>query len=92
MFYGIEIIIGSLGALIGIGGGYLVLSAFFAGIRHITKPGAVEVKETTREKIATWTRRLYRKGLTVEDFCVIMLLRIGTKGLPLCFFLVPGTL
>ncbi|MCY3551734.1 MAG: hypothetical protein OYL97_21295 [Candidatus Poribacteria bacterium] len=50
MFYGIEIIIGSLGALIGIGGGYLVLSAFFAGIRHITKPGAVEVKETTREK------------------------------------------
>ena len=50
MFNGIEIVIGSLGALIGIGGGYLVLSAFFAGIRHITKPGAVEVKETTQEK------------------------------------------
>ncbi|MCY4567325.1 MAG: hypothetical protein OXD49_03355 [Candidatus Poribacteria bacterium] len=50
MFNGIEIIIGSLGALIGIGGGYLVLSAFFAGIRHITKPGAVEVKETAQKK------------------------------------------
>lgn len=50
MFNGIEFIIGSLGALIGIGGGYLVLSAFFAGIRHITKPGAVEVKEPPREK------------------------------------------
>ena len=50
MFNGIEIIIGSLGALVGIGGGYLVLSAFFAGIRHITKPGAVEVKETGQKK------------------------------------------
>lgn len=50
MFNGMEIIIGSLGALIGIGGGYLVLSAFFAGIRHITKPSAIEVKETSPEK------------------------------------------
>ena len=50
MFNGIEFIIGSLGALIGIGGGYLVLSAFFAGIRHITKPGAVEVKETRQKE------------------------------------------
>ncbi len=50
MFNGVEIIIGSLGALIGIGGGYLVLSAFFAGIQHITKIGAVEIKETTSEK------------------------------------------
>jgi len=50
MFNGVEIIIGSLGALIGIGGGYLILSAFFAGIRHITKHGAVEVKETTSKK------------------------------------------
>ena len=50
MFNGVEIIIGSLGALIGIGGGYLVLSAFFAGIRYITKPGAFEVKETAPEK------------------------------------------
>ena len=50
MFNGIEIIIGSLGALIGIGGGYLVLSAFFAGIRHITKSGAVEVKEPVQKE------------------------------------------
>ena len=50
MFNGVEIIIGSLGALIGIGGGYIILSAFFAGIRHITKPSAVEVKETTSKK------------------------------------------
>ena len=45
MFNAIEIIIGSLGALVGIGGGYLILSAFFAGIRHITKPDPIEVKE-----------------------------------------------
>ena len=50
MFNGIEIIIGSLGALVGIGGGYLVLSAFFAGIRHITKPSAVEVKDSTQKE------------------------------------------
>ena len=50
MFNGIEIIIGSLGALIGIGGGYLVLSAFFAGIQHITKTSAVNIKETNSEK------------------------------------------
>ncbi len=50
MFNGVEIIIGSLGALIGIGGGYLILSAFFAGIRHITKPGTIEIKKTTSKK------------------------------------------
>ena len=50
MFSGIEIIIGGLGALIGIGGGYLVLSAFFAGIRHIAKPNALEVEKTAPEK------------------------------------------
>ena len=50
MFNGIELIIGGLGALIGIGGGYLVLSAFFAGIRHITKPDIVEVEETGRKQ------------------------------------------
>lgn len=50
MFNGIEVIIGTLGALIGIGGGYLVLSAFFAGIRHITKPNPVEVEEHPRNE------------------------------------------
>jgi hypothetical protein len=50
MFNGVEIIIGGLGALIGIGGGYLALSAFFAGIRHIAKPNAVEVEETVAKK------------------------------------------
>ncbi len=50
MFNGVEIIIGSLGALIGIGGGYLVLSAFFAGIQHITKIGAVDIKEANSKK------------------------------------------
>lgn len=50
MFNGVEIIIGGLGALIGIGGGYLVLSAFFAGIRHIAKPHAIEVEETAPKK------------------------------------------
>lgn len=51
MFNGVEIIIGGLGALIGIGGGYLALSAFFAGIRHIaTKPNAVEVEKAVAKK------------------------------------------
>lgn len=50
MFNGVEIIIGGLGALIGIGGGYLVLSAFFAGIRHIAKPNALKVEETMPQK------------------------------------------
>ena len=50
MFNGVEIIIGGLGALIGIGGGYLLLSAFFAGIRHIAKPDTVKVEETVPRK------------------------------------------
>ena len=50
MFNGVEIIIGGLGALIGIGGGYVVLSAFFAGIRHIAKPNALEVEKTAPKK------------------------------------------
>ncbi len=50
MFNGIEFLIGGLGALIGIGGGYLVLSAFFAGIRHIAKPNALETEKTTPKK------------------------------------------
>ena len=50
MFNGVEIIIGGLGALIGIGGGYLVLSAFFAGIRHIAKPNVLEVEETVSKE------------------------------------------
>ena len=50
MFNGVELIIGGLGALIGIGGGYLVLSAFFAGIRHIAKPNALEVEKTASKK------------------------------------------
>ena len=50
MFNGVEIIIGGLGALIGIGGGYLILSAFFAGIRYISKPNALEVEETVPKK------------------------------------------
>ena len=50
MFNGIEVIIGTLGALIGIGGGYLVLTAFFAGIRHIRKPETVEVKVEERRQ------------------------------------------
>lgn len=45
MFYGIEIIIGGLGALICIGSSYLILSAFFAGIRHIVKPSIAESKK-----------------------------------------------
>ena len=51
MFNGIEVIIGGLGTLIGIGGGYLILSAFFAGIQHISKPRILEVEENPRKTL-----------------------------------------
>ena len=76
MFNGVEIIIGGLGALIGIGGGYLALSAFFAGIRHIAKPNAVEVEEASTEKITLSVLTLRRNGLTIEVFCVIISLSV----------------
>lgn len=50
MFSGIEFVIGGLGALIGIGGGYLMLNAFFAGIQRIAKPRTVEVKNVKDEE------------------------------------------
>ncbi len=50
MFSGIEFVIGGLGALIGIGGGYLMLNAFFAGIQRIAKPRTIEVKNVKDEE------------------------------------------
>ncbi len=32
------IVLGGIGSLVGIGAGYLVLNAFFAGVEHIAKP------------------------------------------------------
>ena len=52
MFNGIEvIIIGGLGTLIGIGGGYLILSAFFAGVQHISKPRIPDVDERPQKTL-----------------------------------------
>ncbi|MCG9127936.1 hypothetical protein JT359_10095 [Candidatus Poribacteria bacterium] len=45
MFNGI--IIGGLCSLIGIGTGYLILNAFFAGVQLIAKPRVVEIEEAT---------------------------------------------
>lgn len=51
MFSGIEFVIGGLGALMGIGGGYLILNAFFAGIQRIAKPRTVEVKSVKEKRL-----------------------------------------
>ena len=51
MFSGIEFVIGGLGALVGIGGGYLILNAFFAGIQRIAKPRTVEVKQSKEKRL-----------------------------------------
>ncbi len=50
MFNGIELIIGGLGALIGIGSGYLMLNAFFAGIQRISKPRTVDIEKATEKR------------------------------------------
>ena len=41
------ILLGCIGSLMGIGAGYLVLNAFFAGVQHIAKPNleSIESKE-----------------------------------------------
>lgn len=47
MFNGI--ILGGLCSLIGIGIGYLILNAFFAGVQHISKPRIAEIKKVARK-------------------------------------------
>lgn len=47
MFNGI--LIGGFCALMGIGTGYLILNAFFAGVQHIAKPRIVDIKEAAQE-------------------------------------------
>ena len=38
------ILLGGIGSLMGIGAGYLILNAFFAGVRHIAKPDLKSLK------------------------------------------------
>ncbi len=50
MFSGIELIISGLGALIGIGSGYLMLNAFFACVQRISTSRTVNVKKDKGKK------------------------------------------
>ena len=45
------ILLCSLFSLLGIGAGYLILSAFFAGVQHISKPRSLDFEEATQENI-----------------------------------------
>lgn len=45
------IILCGLFSLLGIGAGYLILSAFFAGVQHIAKPRSLDFEKTTQENI-----------------------------------------
>lgn len=47
MFNGI--LLGVFFSLMGIGAGYLILSAFFAGVQHIAKPRIAEIKKVARK-------------------------------------------
>ncbi len=38
------IVLGGIGSLVGVGAGYLVLNAFFAGVEHIAKPNIESLK------------------------------------------------
>lgn len=38
------IVLGGIGSLVGIGAGYLVLNAFFAGVEQIAKPNLDSLK------------------------------------------------
>jgi hypothetical protein len=40
MFNGVELALGMIGSLIGIGGGYLVLTTVFAGLRFLSRRGS----------------------------------------------------
>lgn len=43
------ILLGVLCSLMGIGAGYLILTAFFAGVQHISKPRIAELKKVARK-------------------------------------------
>lgn len=45
------ILLCGLFSLLGIGAGYLILSAFFAGVQHIAKPRSLDLEKATQEKI-----------------------------------------
>ena len=53
------IIVGVLCALMGIGAGYLILNAFFAGVRHIAKPRIVNIKKAAQEMLDNWRSSCY---------------------------------
>lgn len=38
------IVLGGIGSLVGVGAGYLVLNAFFAGVEQIAKPNLESLK------------------------------------------------
>ncbi len=43
------ILVGGLCTAMGIGAGYLILNAFFAGVQYIAKPRVVDVKDTSQK-------------------------------------------
>lgn len=45
------ILLGFLCALMGIGAGYLILNAFFAGVRHIAKPRIADIKKAAQKML-----------------------------------------
>lgn len=45
------ILLGVLCALMGVGAGYLILNAFFAGVQHIAKPRIAEIKKATQKML-----------------------------------------
>ncbi len=45
------ILLCSLFSLLGIGAGYLILSAFFAGVQHISKPRPLDFKKARQDNI-----------------------------------------
>jgi ABC-type antimicrobial peptide transport system permease subunit len=47
MFYGIELILGAIGSLVGIGAGYLLLNSVFMGIDRLSKPRLMKQNENS---------------------------------------------
>ena len=45
------IVLGILCALMGIGAGYLILNAFFAGVQHIAKPRIANIKKAAQKML-----------------------------------------
>ena len=43
------IVLGGICSLMGIGAGYLILNAFFAGVQHIAKPRIVDIEKVAQK-------------------------------------------